>query len=60
VESEGDEFPVADVRIMKIRMFNELKEELTEDLKNNSMNPKRAQIKKKQKPRNNYLNSERI
>jgi hypothetical protein len=31
---------------MMIRMFNELKEELNEKKENNSMNPKRTQIKK--------------
>jgi chromosome segregation ATPase len=48
VESEGNEFPVADVR----RMFNELKEEL-----NNSMNPKSTwtnELEKTQKQLN-YL-----
>jgi hypothetical protein len=32
VESEGEEFPVADIRRMIIRMFNELKQKLKEDI----------------------------
>jgi hypothetical protein len=32
VESEGDESPVADIRRMMIRMFNEFKMELKEDI----------------------------
>jgi hypothetical protein len=32
VESEGDKFPVADLRRMMIRMFNLLKEELTDNM----------------------------
>jgi hypothetical protein len=32
IKSEGDESPVADVRRMIIRMFNELKEELKAEM----------------------------
>jgi hypothetical protein len=41
VECEWDEVPVADIRRMMIRMFNELKDD-----KSNSMNPKRIWTKK--------------
>jgi hypothetical protein len=32
MDSDGDEFPVAAVRRMMIRIFNELKEEVKEDI----------------------------
>jgi hypothetical protein len=47
VEREADEFPVADLRRMMIRLFNELKEELERRCKN-SMDIKRT-WKKSQK-----------
>jgi hypothetical protein len=46
VNSEGDEFPVAEVRRMMIKMFNEFNEEFKEDIQKHSMNPKRTQMKK--------------
>jgi hypothetical protein len=49
VDSEGDEFPLAKVRRMMIKMFYEFKE----GRKNNSMNPKRAWIKNLRRHRNN-------
>jgi hypothetical protein len=55
VESEGDESPVADIKRMVIRMFNELREELKKDIQNNSVNPKRTWIKKLEQ-RNNKMN----
>jgi hypothetical protein len=42
VGSEGEESSHAEVRKTRIKMFKELKE----DYRNNSMNPKRMQIKK--------------
>jgi hypothetical protein len=46
-ESEVDESPVADLRRMMIRMFNEFKNELKENIQKqlNSINIKRAWIK---------------
>jgi hypothetical protein len=32
MESKGDEFPVADLKRMKIRKFSELEEELQENI----------------------------
>jgi hypothetical protein len=53
------ESPVAEVRNM-IRIFDKLKEELKKTYKNNSMDPKRTQIKISRKYRNNKMNSKRI
>jgi hypothetical protein len=48
VESKKYQIPVTDLRRMMIIMFNELKEELKENIQNNSMNIKRIQKKKAQ------------
>jgi hypothetical protein len=45
MDSKGDESLVDEVKRMTTRVFKKLKK----DLKNNSMNPKRIQIKKKKK-----------
>jgi hypothetical protein len=51
-ESEEDECSGADFRRMMTRMFNELKEKLTEDMQKQLMNPKRTWIKNSRKHRN--------
>jgi peptidoglycan hydrolase CwlO-like protein len=61
VESEGDESPVADLRGMMIRMFNEHKEEFKENMKNNSMNVESTDEKvKKTKKQLNELKEDFI
>jgi hypothetical protein len=55
MESEGKESPVADLRRMMRRMFNELKEEFKENVqKKLSTNIKRTQIKNLNRYRYNY------
>jgi peptidoglycan hydrolase CwlO-like protein len=61
MESEGDESPVADLRGMMIRMFNEHKEEFKENMKNNSMNVESTDEKvKKTKKQLNELKEDFI
>jgi hypothetical protein len=52
VENEEDEYPVANIRIIIIRIFNELKEELKKDKQDNLMKLKRTQIKISKKTQN--------
>jgi hypothetical protein len=52
VESEREESPVAYIRRMKIRMFNELKEDIQKHL----MNHRKTQIKKKKNSRRHRNN----
>jgi hypothetical protein len=45
---EEGKSPVADIRRVMIRLFNELELELKGNIENNSMNPRRTWIKKSQ------------
>jgi hypothetical protein len=53
VESKRDEFPVADLRRMMIRMFIELKEELKEGIQKQCNEAQENMDKKLEKLRNN-------
>jgi hypothetical protein len=47
VENEGDEFPVAVLRRMMVRIFNELRKDLKKNMKKNTTTIKRTWIKLK-------------
>jgi hypothetical protein len=59
LESEGDESSVAKVRRMMKRMFNEMKEEINEDIQKQCI-PREMGKKNLRRHRNNKMNSVRI
>jgi hypothetical protein len=56
VESEGDEFPVTDLRKMIIRMYMSLERSLRRICKNNSISREHRLKKKTRRQRNNQIN----